>query len=105
MLISGKEAKLAWANGEELEYYKDGLGWIELRGGNRLDIFDNFYEFRLKPRTITINGIEVPAPLKQKSAHSNWDKTFVLRVGRCEYEYENEQDYILVRDTLESIFK
>ena len=65
-LISGKEALIALANGEEVEYKEDGcsdwnydieslvLSWIK----------HDHYHFRLKPRTITINGIEVPAPFE-----------------------------------------
>ena len=59
-LISGKEALIALANGEEVEYYKHE--WMDV---NRLSVrdltsSDSMYKFRLKPRTITINGIEVP---------------------------------------------
>ena len=59
-LISGKEALIALANGEEVEYYKHE--WLDV---NRLSVrdltsLDNMYKFRLKPRTTTINGIEVP---------------------------------------------
>lgn len=60
-LISGKEAKLAWANGEKVEYYKkDRDEWFEVRGNTYVSVFDIVDKFRLKPRTITINGIEVP---------------------------------------------
>ena len=57
-LISGKGALIALANGEEVEYYKHE--WMDV---NRLSVrdltsSDNMYKFRLKPRTITINGIE-----------------------------------------------
>ena len=60
-LISGKEAKLAWANGEDLQW-RDGdfRQWNDVIDELRLGIF-NDCEFRIKPRTITINGIEVPA--------------------------------------------
>ena len=63
-LISGKEALIALANGEDVEYYKHE--WMDV---NRLSVryltsSDSMYKFRLKPRTITINGIEVPAPFK-----------------------------------------
>ena len=63
-LISGKEALIALANGEEVEYYKHE--WMDV---NRLSVrdltsSDSMYKFRLKPRTITINGIEVPAPFE-----------------------------------------
>ena len=58
-LISGKEALIALANGEEVEYYKHE--WMDV---NRLSVrdltsSDSMYKFRLKPRTITINGIEL----------------------------------------------
>ena len=73
-LISGKEALIALANGEEVEYYKHE--WMDV---NRLSVrdltsSDNMYKFRLKPRTITINGIEVPAPFEPKDG----DKTYYL---------------------------
>ena len=63
-LISGKEAKLAWANNKEVEYMPLNE-WNLLGGSTPLSIFDrDDVKFRLKPRTITINGIEVPAPFE-----------------------------------------
>ena len=60
-LISGKEAKLAWANNKEVEYMPLNE-WNLLGGSTPLSIFDrDDVKFRLKPRTISINGIEVPA--------------------------------------------
>ena len=55
-LISGKEALIALANGEDVEYFDEKLGeWVYM------DITHHFKrDFRLKPRTITINNIEVP---------------------------------------------
>ena len=66
-LISGKEAKLAWANGENVELYSEDLDkWFSLNDDVFLsDVFDT-RKLRLKPRTITINGIEVPAPFEPK---------------------------------------
>lgn len=38
-----------------------------------LSVFDDdSYVFRLKPHTITINGIEVPAPFKPKEGETYW---------------------------------
>ena len=70
-LISGKEALIALANGEEVQCTITGEnGWTKdiysiqpyyfLGGGV------GQFQFRLKPRTITINGIEVPAPFEPK---------------------------------------
>ena len=61
-LISGKEALIALANDQEVEYFDEKLGeWVYM------DITHHFKrDFRLKPRTITINNIEVPAPFEPK---------------------------------------
>ena len=66
-LISGKEAKLAWANGEELEFYSEELDkWFGLNDEPFMsDVFD-IRKFRLKPRTIMIGDVEVPAPFEPK---------------------------------------
>ena len=81
-LISGKEALIALANGQEVEvrhpYDKWYEGWESLNssGGKffLLYLLDETigYKFRLKPRTTTINGIEVPAPFKPKNSESAW---------------------------------
>jgi len=66
-LISGKEAKLEWANGKTIEFHYADTIWAELPSCAQLSIFDDEeIKFRLKPRTITINGIEVPAPFEPK---------------------------------------
>ena len=69
-LISGKEAKLAWANGEQLQISNTIVGedFYDIDDSNTtLNIFDlDFYKFRLKPRTITLNNIEIPAPFEPK---------------------------------------
>ncbi|UUN99173.1 hypothetical protein I9054_006910 [Acinetobacter bereziniae] len=71
-LISGKEALIALANGEDLQW-RDGdfRQWNDVNDELRLGIF-NDCEFRLKPRTITINGIEVPAPFDPKEGEEYW---------------------------------
>ena len=71
-LISGKEAKLAWANNKEVEYMPLNK-WNLLGGSTPLSIFDrDDVKFRIKPRTITINGIEVPATFEPKNGDRVW---------------------------------
>ena len=66
-LISGKEAKLAWANDIEIEYMGGDFDWIDLTHANTLGVFEREdFKFRQKPKTIAINGIEVPAPFEPK---------------------------------------
>ena len=64
-LISGKEALIAVANGEEVESRHREMSdvWDNAKYLSLVETFlapDTPREFRLKQRTITINGIEVP---------------------------------------------
>ena len=84
-LISGKEAKLAWANGEKLVVVFDDGSQGCIHDGLKLDIFsDPSVKFRLKPRTITINGIEVPC---NKSKHDKDDVVWIISTA-CENWYD-----------------
>ena len=70
-LISGKEALIALGSGKEVEY-KSIDGWGDASLIHAFEFLDNNYEFRLKPRTISINGIEVPAPFEPKVGEEYW---------------------------------
>lgn len=65
-LISGKEALIALANGEEVLGFDtrdsmQSLGWWDASSMQVDQILDNpRYKFKLKPRTITINDSDVP---------------------------------------------
>ena len=67
-LISGKEALIALANGEEVEFKCGGSSWRLLDAKQQpLEILiDPTVQFRLKLRTISINNIEVPATFNPK---------------------------------------
>ena len=67
-LISEIEAFTAWKNGQDVEIYDESMCWHPLLRDHGLCVFDSNgrVKFRLKPRAITINGIEVPAPFKPK---------------------------------------
>lgn len=73
-LISGEEAKLAWANNELVLYSLGSSGWNILNNTDFYSsIFNNKqYSFKLKPKTITLNGIEIPAPFVPKSDQEYW---------------------------------
>ena len=68
-LISGKDALIALANGKEVECRAYENNWINIDNKQHpLSLFfDDSFQFRLKPRTITINNIEVPAPFEPKN--------------------------------------
>lgn len=74
-LISGKEAFNANMNGEcVLWRYKenDWQEWEDFTAWSKAALTDHNYTFKLKPQTITINGIEVPVPFEPKVGEKYW---------------------------------
>lgn len=113
-MISGKEALIALANGEEVEYQALDKNFYPLQ-----DFLDSA-KLRLKPRTITINGIEVPAPFEPKKGEAYWcfSTQTVIGYGHNVYESEyadrrfmnmgvwrTEEEIKQVVEALRSIFK
>ena len=116
-LISGKEALIALANGEEVEFfYRDA--WDSIGEMIVIDHFTNDkFKFRLKPRTILINSIEVPACGVDYKPHTFM---FVLNsLEPCEYSkiildesdeippywWSTEEEIKQVVSALRSVFK
>lgn len=67
-LISGKEALIALANDQDVEYMDTSntfksLGWSNAFGLETNLFFSDRFKFRLKPKTILINGNECPTPI------------------------------------------
>ena len=84
-LISGKDALIALANGEDVEYMSIN-GWSDVKHLPAYEFLGAGYEFRLKPRTITLNGVELPKPLT--AVFNTTHKTSV------ELDFATEQDAI-----------
>ena len=87
-LISGKEALIALANDRDVEYLDENLNeWV------CMDMAHHFKrKFRLKPHTILINGIEVPAPFEPKCGDMVWCLSELTPSGyeaRTAYEPED----------------
>ncbi len=82
-LISGDEAKKAWDDGKKIEVsYKEHQQencWFLILDSDKLSVFDRKdVLFRLAPRTITINGIEVPAPFEPQAG----EEYYYINSGR-----------------------
>ena len=100
-LISGKDALIALANGEEVEYWCETDPSIQKRwtpikslSEYKLSYFledKPRFEFRLKPRTITINGIEVPAPFEPKEGEIYWCFSTQTVIGYGHNVYVSER--------------
>lgn len=58
-----KEVKMAWARGEVVQYKNEGGLWSDWGYDNELVLVLPSTEWRVRPRTIMINGHEVPKPL------------------------------------------
>ena len=86
-LISGKEALNNWYDNIDTEIqYLGSMTWYDINNPEvTLEDFKNrSNKFRLKPRTITINGIEVPC---SKSKHDKDDVVWVINTA-CENWYD-----------------
>lgn len=73
-LISGKDALIAKLENKDVQYESSGCSglWVDILDAKAFSINEWIteksesnpvtFKFRLKPKTITINGIEVPEP-------------------------------------------
>lgn len=79
-LLTPQQAKLAWANGEVVQAkHKTWNDWSVIDENWLISIFNEpDFSFRIKPRTITLNGIEIPAPFEPKDGE--------LFYHLCEYK-------------------
>lgn len=116
-LISGKDALIALASGKEVEYWCETdpsiqKRWTLIKNHNeyKLSYFledKPRFEFRLKPHTISINGIEVPAPFKPKEDCTVFiiddGKTCQYRTYDYEFGAEDESNWIGIWRTEEEI--
>ena len=55
----------AAADGSDIEYLSHTGKWRE-RGDGMAETFKPGLKYRIKPRTITVNGFEVPEPIRAK---------------------------------------
>lgn len=66
-ILHAKEL-IAFANGETIEVrysYLNGSDWHPVLESHSLHMFTgNGYELRIKPKTVIINGIEIPEPVR-----------------------------------------
>ena len=94
-LISGKEALIALANGEEVEFFYRDV-WDSI---GEMIVIDHFmsdkFKFRLKPRTITLNGVEL-------------NKCYSLGIDRIKNEvsiqFKDESDADRLHDLLAGLY-
>ena len=114
-LISGKEALIALANGEEVELQATGdVNWYDSTQWTVGELLCFKGRFRLKPRTITINGIKLPAPFEPKEYEDCYMLTDLYEHGytRTSWKYSKsvpawhtEEEIKQVVSALRSVFK
>lgn len=119
-LISGKEALIALANGEKVlirSHHWDNFD--ELTQDFSLNVFFmDEYEFKLKHRTISINGFEVPVPFEPEIGDTVFVLVNFIQQGYLECKYptfeghvfqfgvwRTEEEIKQVVEALRSIFK
>lgn len=112
-LISGKDALIALANGEDVEFSVGNSGWHDF-GGSKVfcpnvimcGINQNgeALNFRLKPRTIKIGEFEVPAPDHITEESTGRAGYYEVNIGGMFYLYRDVDNYNLTIKALRSVF-
>ena len=94
-LISGKEALIALANGEEVQQWNGNIFWDIDSNWQVSVFFQEGRKFRLKPRTITLNNIEVPAPFEPKEGDEVWCISDDHGCGYCMYDWQINHSVVI----------
>ena len=95
-LISGKEALIALANGGDVIYintfYKEKPTryWGDAKECTVEQFFNGEWIFKIKPRAITLNNIEIPAPFEPKEDCLVYILDDSRQEGFREYDYDIE---------------
>lgn len=96
-----KEALIAYFQGEKVEVNYNNQGWSCFSkefSAIPLDALKPFYdasgyEFRLEPRTITVNGVEVPAPEKVAPENGYYYLPLPSKENRYTTEYWDGSEF------------
>lgn len=119
-LISGKEAYNLIGQGISVlalvEQSDNSMKWEDASQLPACDILNDGFDFKIQPKTITINGIEVPAPFEPKDgdyvyvisdqAENGWIKTkHDYDFGYVFGAWRTEEEIKQVVTALRSIFK
>ncbi|EPF6219486.1 hypothetical protein LNJ60_004090 [Acinetobacter baumannii] len=93
-LISGAEAKLAWAKGEIVEYFRKSRDeWFEVKGNTFVSVFDTAEKLRIKPQTIKLE-LELPKPFEPKVGEEVWFISDDHGCGYSRYEHGEHSTYV-----------
>ena len=100
-LISGKEALNNWYDniGTEIQFLGN-IEWYDINSTevSLEDFKDSGNKFRLKPNTININGIEVPAPFEPKEGDGFWHVSTENNNGYAWQHFEDKKiDYSYIQ--------
>ena len=94
-LISGKEALNYAFDGVDVEYQVKGdFNWCNFNDESWTidELKSKGFIFRLKPKTITLNGIEVPSPFEPKEDYVVFILDDSKTSGYRRYSYEVDGD-------------
>lgn len=82
--VDGKTAFNAWYDGETVlvKYYLNDWKEFDPQDGYSIEVFKSKnHKFMIKPKTIMIGDVEVPAPFKPKDGEKYWIVTDEYKKG------------------------
>lgn len=90
-LISRNDAAQAFIDGKQVEFLDKTGQWRSVIDNTVLKVFLDHTDFRLKPHTITLNNIEIPAPFEPKEGETYWCFSTQTVIGYGHNVYESER--------------
>lgn len=103
MTLTRKEILMAFANDQVVQVNIDGV-WQDCNIYRYLDLI-NEREYRIKPTTITVNGVECPTPVQFTGSGGFGVTISSTFEGRKNYLFATEEDAKQVFDALCLPFK
>jgi len=95
-LISGKDALIAIGKGKEIEYkFEDSNGWMPQNCLTIDGYLNNVAIFRLKPRTIKINGTEL---------NQCYSVAIDFTKNEVKVEFKNRNDAEALHDVISKLY-
>jgi len=93
---------IAWANGETVQSSGDRIHWVDMPEHEDFTWCENMF-YRVKPKTITVNGVECPAPA-QVTGFAGWLEITSF-ASKTRYYFESFEAAKQVHEALIKPFK
>lgn len=91
---------IAIANGEQMQILKRDDTWVDVDSRDALFVVGNSGYCRVKPKTITVNGVECRAEASKEDAMYSVVVSIAATGDECFLQFETVEDAVIVYEAL-----